>query len=769
MADRSRPARSTRSQAPHRRVDSSRRTPPRRRNRGAGHIIGRVLLWLLVIVLALAIVAVIGLFAFYQRTKLPDPNKDFQTNTTFVYYNDGRTKLGSFSIQNRQSISYQQMPQSIKDAVVSAENRTFWTDSGISPKGMARAAWTILRGGEVQGGSTITQQYIKVLYLNQSRTAQRKLTELVLAEKMGREVSKQSILEGYLNTIYFGRGAYGVQAAAKAYFYEDASKLTVPQSAVLASVLNNPTLYDPSGGKDARERLLNRYRYVLDGMLQMGRITQSVHDQAYRALPTFPDVPINNQWSGTKGYLLHLVQQELVDDGFTDSQINGGGLTVTTTLDVQDQAAAVRVGQKYKKLAGANAGSSKSSQLHPAIASVQVGTGAILALYGGDDYVTNSRNWATTARPAASTFKTYAVIAGMRNGFSLESTLDGDSFTPKGDTTEVRNEFDQQYGTVTLQEATEKSINTAFVDMVSQIGNGPTQVIKAANDAGVPKGQGWDNNNRIALGTAEVSPLDQASGYATIANEGLRVASHIVAKVADSAGKTLYTAKTTGTRTIEQDISHDTTYALESVVSQGTGSAVSDLGYDVAGKTGTSGVGSAITSAWFVAYTKQISTAVMFVAGDAGNADLDPYKRSGDQTFYGGTYPALTWAEYMQTAMKGLKAESFADPDWVNLSGHHYGGSSASATSRTTQSQPTSVETTQAPQSQAPSTQAAPTTSAPQPSVTRTTQTQPAEPTTQQTSTSTRTTTTQTSTTHAAPEPTNAPTGGGQTSSGAGG
>lgn len=675
MADR-RPTRRT----PHR----SSSTPPRRSapskgsaagtGKGGRHPVLRKVLWgLLVVVLVLALIATVAVAVFYRRTDLPDPNKDFQSNTSFVYYNDSTTKLGSFSIQNRQSIPYSEMPQSIKDAVVSAENRSFWTDPGISPSGIVRAAWTIARGGEVQGGSTITQQYIKVLYLSQERTMQRKLKELVLAVKMGKQVPKEDILAGYLNTIYFGRGAYGIQAASKAYFNEDASKLTVPQAAVLASIINSPSLFDPSDGKASRERLLNRYRYVLDGMREMGSINQAEYDRDARALPTFPDVPINNRWAGPRGYLLKMVQSELLDHGFTDSQINGGGLTVTTTFDPRLQAKAVEVAEKYRKEAGANAGAQGAKNLHPAIASVKVGTGEVLALYGGPDFVTQPRNWATTARPAASTFKTYAAIAGMRNGFSLRSSLDGDTFTPKGDSVPVRNEFNEQYGTVSLLTATEKSINTAFVDMVSQIKDGPAQVIKAANDTGVPKAEGWDANNRIALGTAEVSPLNQAAGYATIANEGTRVPTHVIAKVTDASGKVLYTANHGGTNAIPKDITHDTTYALEHVVEEGTGRAVSDLGFEVAGKTGTSGVGDDITSAWFVAYTRQISTAVMYVAGDGGNSDLDPYRRPGDSTFFGGTYPALTWADYMRVAMEGLPRESFAEPDWVNLSGRHYG------------------------------------------------------------------------------------------------
>ena len=646
--------------------------PAARPRRGRHGKLKKFLWGMRVTILSLAIIAVIGVFVAYERTELPDPNHDFQTNTSFIYYRDG-SRLGSFSVQNRQSIPYESMPKDLRNAVVSAENRTFWTDPGISVKGMVRAAWAIARGGEMQGGSTITQQYIKVLYLSQERTMSRKFKELLLAVKMGKEVSKQDILAGYLNTIYFGRGAYGAQAAAKAFFYTDASKLTLSQSAVLAAVLNSPANFDPNGGVAARERLLQRYRYVLDGMLEAGNITRAQHDEAYRQLPKFPKVPDYNRWAGTDGYLMKMVHDELIARGFSDQQIKGGGLKVTTTLDRNDQKAAVAAGQKYKRIAGRNAGSKGAENLHPALASVDVKTGGVLAIYGGDDYISNTRNWARTPRPSASTFKTYAAVAGMRHGFSLRSRLEGDAFTPDGDTTEVRNENNRNYGTVSMRRAIAKSINTAFVDMVSRMKDGPKDVVQAANAAGVPKGTGWDLNNRIALGTAEVSPLAQAGGYATIANDGKKATPHVVGKVVDQSGKVVYQAPKPSKQTIEADISHDLSYALQSVVEEGTGRIVADFDHHVAGKTGTSGVGDGVTAAWFVAYTKQISTAVMFVAGDSGNENLDPYAREGATGFHGGDYPARTWRDYMETAMKGTPDESFADPDWVNLSGKHYG------------------------------------------------------------------------------------------------
>ena len=274
-----------------------------------------------------------GFVWLYQSTDLPDANADFNTNTTFLYYNDETTQLGSLAVQNRVTIDYEQMPQLMKDAVVAAENRSFWDDPGISITGIARSAISIATGGELQGGSTITQQYIKIYYLDSGQRLSRKVKELMLAIKMGRELTKEQILEGYLNTIYFGRGAYGIQAAAKSYFLKDSRELTLEEAAALAAILNNPAGFNPSGGEEKLARLLERYRYVLGGMLAMGTITQADHDRAAAALPAFPEVPVNNRYGGTKGFLIKQVEDELADKGFTEAEIQGGGLKIVTTVD----------------------------------------------------------------------------------------------------------------------------------------------------------------------------------------------------------------------------------------------------------------------------------------------------------------------------------------------------------------------------------------------------------------------------------------------------
>ncbi|SER99332.1 Membrane carboxypeptidase (penicillin-binding protein) [Propionibacterium cyclohexanicum] len=631
-----------------------------------GHLAARIVTILAIVVVLALLVTVVGGFIYYRSVKLPDPNKDFTSETTTLYYRDGTTKLGELSVQNRTVVDYSKISENMKNAAIAAEDRTFWTNRGISPRGIGRSLVAIARGEDLQGGSTITQQYIKIRYLTSDQTVTRKLHELALAVKISTELSKEEILAGYLNTVYFGRGAYGVERAAEVFFNTTADKLTVPQAALLASMINNPSGLDPANGDAAKQALVERYDYVLDGMAQAGTISQADHDASYDKLPDLVAGTQSNTYGGPNGFLISMVVKELKDNGLTDAQINGGGLKVITTFDPTMQAAAIKTAQDYTAKTIESARTSQDPKsLHAAIASVAVGTGEVYALYGGPDYVTSQLNWGTTARPAASTFKAWALIAGLEQGYGLNTTLTGNTFTPKGDNVPVHNDGDVNYGRVSLLRATSYSMNTAFTDLVTRMNNGPAAVVKAANDAGVPTSDGWDLNNRIALGTAQVSPLSNATGFATIANDGQRNTTHVVKEVRDATDKVIYQGKTDATAAIDPTIARNAQTALESVVTSGTGRSAQALNREVIAKTGTKDVGEQTTAAWFVGATKQISTAVMYVAGD-GNQDLNPYSASGD--FDSSTYPADTWLDYMETVMQGLPKESFSGLNTVKSS-----------------------------------------------------------------------------------------------------
>ncbi|MDR1264014.1 MAG: transglycosylase domain-containing protein [Propionibacteriaceae bacterium] len=655
----------------------------------------RILLGVFFTGFAVVVVGLVALIVAYSRISLPDPNAEFLTETTQVYYNDaapdaaGRvagTPLGDFADQNRTVVDFDEMPQSIKDAVLAAENRSFWTDPGISFTGIVRSVKNIILGEPLQSGSTITQQYIKTLYLTSDQTATRKVKEILLSIKMGRggEMTKRDVLAGYLNTIYFGRGAYGVQAAAQTFFGVDAKDMTVPQSAALAALLNAPADLDPALSEDNVQPFVERYRYVLEGMLELGQRARAEAPQPYVGLtaqeyaaavanpPDLGQAEIKDRYGGPQGFLLSMVENELVDSGvFTPQQVQGGGLKIVTTFDYAAQQAAITAVQQWTESISANAYTPQDpTQLHGGLTSVAVGTGEVMALYGGPDYVASQWNWATTPRQAGSTFKPYALIAALKAGLPLSTTLKGSTYTPAGDPGPVSNDSGAQYGTVTLANATTNSVNTAYVDLVTKLPGGPQDVIQAAQDLGLTRDdESWDpNDGRIALGKAEVSTLEAANAFATLANDGLYLTPHVVREVWDhgqlvclrgqpvdghcSSGETR--------QALDPNIAATATSVLRTVMTSGTGRRqAGDFAWPVAGKTGTAGAtDGSIQAAWFIGYTKQISTAVMFVAGDSGAADLRAWN-SPDGEFYGGVYPGRVWRQYMDAVMVGRPAVDF--------------------------------------------------------------------------------------------------------------
>jgi membrane peptidoglycan carboxypeptidase len=691
----------------------------------------QTLKWGSIVGLVMVLLGTVTVFAIYKSIDIPDPNTDFEAQTTTVYYSDGKHVLGQFALQNRESIPLSQMPQSIQDAVISAEDRSFYSNSGIDIKGIIRAAWNNLHSNSIeQGASTITQQYVKILYLSQERSWTRKIKEAFLAVKIKNELSKDEILEGYLNTIYFGRGAYGIQAAAQAYFDIDAKDLTVPQSAVLASVLNSPSALDPSNGKDARSELLARYRYVLEGMVSVGRLDADQAAKFEQKLPPFPEIREINKFGGQKGYLMTMVKAQLQALGYSENEIEGGGMKVVTTFDWKMEHDA---NQTIKKMRPKGL-----KDLHVALASVEPGTGAVRALIGGRNYLQSEINWATAGGQPGSSFKPFALAAGLEDGFTLQSTFDGNSpYTyPNGET--LQNEGESfgipngySYGSaVSLEYATQESINTAYADMTVNMGsNGPEKVVDAAVAAGIPRSApGLGPNLGVALGSATIAPLDMANGYATFAAKGQHADWYIIDRVTYPGGTYHHQVQTNEAFT--PAIVSNVTYALEQVVEDGTGANAQALDRPAAGKTGTATAIQKdglqhVSSSWFVGYTPQLSTAVMFVRGNGHEAldggYLDP--------FFGGTYPTQTWAAYMKLALEGQPVVNFPDPAEI------HGESPTSIPPPTTSSAPT----TTAPTTTAPPTTTKPPTTKPPPTkpppTTPTTPTTPTAPTTPPTST----------------------------------
>ncbi len=602
------------------------------------------------------LVGALTFFVLYQTIKIPDANADFKTETTKVYYSDGKTPIGTFATQDRESIPLSDMPASMQAAVIAAEDRTFYTNRGIDLKGIVRAARNNATSGEIQGGaSTITQQYVKILYLNQERSYTRKIKEAILSIKIHNQLTKKDILEGYLNTIYFGNGSYGLEVASQTYFDKPAKELEYAESALLATIINSPSFYNPYA-EGAESRITPRFHYVMDGMLKSGAITAEQRAAWQDKLPPVKKLKENNRYKGTKGYLLSMVKKSMLNLEFTESQIDGQGLRIITTFDRKKQDAAVKAVQKVQPKG--------LDELHTALVSVEPGTGAVRALYGGPDYLKSQLNWATLGTQPGSTFKMFAIVAALEDGYSLKTQLNGDSPLKFEGGVEIENQGDsggRSFGKVPLEKAAQESINTAFVDLVDQMGDGPGKVLDAANQAGIPK-YVTDKFSRDALGVPlgyeKVPPIDMANAYATIAAGGKKSDWYVIEKVTDFRKKqTLHEHKAEVEQSVPKDVAADTIAALRLVVQSGTGTRGRTV-CTTGGKTGTATAGegptSRISSSWFTGITPKLSTAVMYNRGK-GNAQLEGYLLP----FYGGTYPAMTFKAYMDAALDPNDCGSF--------------------------------------------------------------------------------------------------------------
>ena len=596
------------------------------------------------------------LFAFAWFTvSIPDPNAYVNSQSTVIQYSNG-SEIGRVGTQNRQILPLAKIPLRLRYAVMAAEDRNFYANRAFSPTGIARALLNNLKSGDLtgEGGSTITQQYAKTAFLSPSRTIQRKIKELVISLKLENALSKDQILENYLNTIYFGRGSYGVQTAAQQYFNRNAHQLSISQSAVIASILRSPGYYDPSLSKENAVRLENRFAYVIQGMLDQKWITEAEAKDA--KFPRVAPRTTSGQLSGPKGYIIDAVQKELSKLGFTQDQLLVGGYVIKTTLDQRAQQAAVDAVNKFTP-------ADAPENLHTALVAIRPGTGEVIAMYGGKDYVVRQLNDATQSIAlAGSTFKPFALIASLEAGIPMTSMWNGDSpqtFDDLGRPYEVSNYGDEGWGQVDLLTATQHSINTVFVPLGMKAGM--DKVVDAARRAGIPENVAMIATPSVALGVASPHVIDVANSYATFAAQGVYSKPYMVASVTGSNKGLLYQGKAQTQEVFTKEVMADLTYALKSVVNGGTGSAALALGRPAAGKTGTS---QSNASAWFSAYTPQLAASVALFR-DSASESLNGI--GGLTSVTGGTFPAKIWTYFMKRALKDEPIMSFPAP--ANIGG----------------------------------------------------------------------------------------------------
>ena len=594
------------------------------------------------------------LFAIaYFTVSIPDPNAYVNSQATIIQYANGE-EIGRMGAQNRTIVSLTKIPLHLREAVMAAEDRDFYSNKAFSPIGILRALKNNLLGGSLQGGSTITQQYAKTAFLTPDRTIQRKIRELVIAIKLENQLSKDEILENYLNTIYFGRGSYGVQTASLQYFNRSVDQLSVSQAVVLASILRSPGLYDPAFNKDNRPRLENRFAYVVKGMTEKGWLTEK--EAAKLKIPYIAPRATSGSLSGPKGHLIEAVRKELIKFGFTEDQIMVGGLVVKTTLVQQAQQAAVDAVNKQ--------GPTKAPEnLHIGLVAVRPGTGEIIAMYGGKDYLTRQLNDATQAiAQAGSTFKPFALIAGLQQGIPLTSMWNGDSpqtFDDAGKPYPVANYGFEGWGQISLLKATGSSVNTVYVPLGIKVG--PENVVEAARRAGIPESIAMVPTPSVVLGVASPHVLDVANAYATFAANGIYAKPYLISQVLGSNKGVLYEGKPQTQEVFAADVMADLTYALKYVVTNGSGFAARKLNRPVAGKTGTS---QSNASAWFSAYTPQLAASVALFRDDATQSLKGV---GGLATVTGGSFPARIWTAFMKGALKGEPVLDFPAP--TNIGG----------------------------------------------------------------------------------------------------
>jgi membrane peptidoglycan carboxypeptidase len=645
----------------------------------------------------------------YALVGVPKVDDAATAQNNVYYWADGKQMVATGGETNRQIIDYEKIPKAMRTAVISAENKTFEDDKGVDPMGIARAVVNMAKGGETQGGSTITQQYVKNARLgDQSQTFTRKFKELFISIKVGRQVSKEEIMAGYLNTAYYGRGAYGIQAAARAYFGEDASKLNPSQCALLATVLKGATYYDPAGSAAVdpaataqanTERATKRWKWILDEEVKDGHLTAEVRNK-YTDFPKLQNPRSNAQLGGQVGYLVDLAKAYVInnsDGKITANALQQGGYEIHTTFDrnkVKELEKSVEKVRKAKIKPKLRPDKDKHVQFGGA--SVNPKNGAIEAIYGGEDATKHFTNNADqTGAQVGSTFKPFVLAAAFKDGtrdkegppeqgegqrtivnpkslYSGKNELkiknyDGTIWTDRdGEQWLQKNDGNADYNAPTyqidLREAMRESVNSAYVQLGMDVG------LDKVKDAAIASGLKENslasaNYPSFSLGTSSPSAIRMAGAYSTFAASGKQNDPYSVKKV-EHKGNTVFEHESQTKRAFDPEVADNVTDVLRTVVEKGTGTSAQLSGRQVAGKTGTT---DGNKSAWFVGYTPQLSTAISMYRLDDNEGNkkrefLEMFGTGGEKKIHGASFPAQIWKDYMEQALKGAAVKNFPVP-----------------------------------------------------------------------------------------------------------
>ncbi|MFJ9571821.1 transglycosylase domain-containing protein [Streptomyces bacillaris] len=657
-------------------------------------------------------------YALVSKPSIQDAAK---AQNNVYYWANGEQMVATGGVVNRQEISYEQIPEAMRNAVVSAENKSFWSDRGIDPKGIGRAVFNMATGGQTQGGSTITQQYVKNSRLNQDQTFTRKFKELFITLKVAGEEDKRDVMAGYLNVSYYGRGASGLQAAARTYYDKDATDLDPSECAFLATLLKGASYYDPAGAveidKNATpeantERAKDRWKWILDEQVKDGRMTAAERAK-YTEFPMPKPPKKNAKLGGQTGYLVELARKYFLannTENITAKDMELGGFEIHTTFEkkkVEQLTAAVN--KVYKAKIRPEERPKTDTHVEFGGASVDAQTGAILATYGGQDATKHFTNNAdATGAQVGSTWKPFVLAAAMQYGardpnlgpeqnesqrtiVSPESVYNGDNkLRIRNYNGEVwKNENDeewlqtndgqQDYGDIDLRYAMEKSANSPFVQLGMDVG---TDKVKDAAVAAGLRDDGMMADSTVpsfSIGTSSPSAIRMAGAYATFATSGQQNPTYSVTEVKQE-GRVVFKHKKQSKRAFSPLIADNITDVLKGVVEKGTGKPAQLEGREAAGKTGTT---DGNKSAWFVGYTPQISTAISMFRLDDDETNKDRkfeemFGTGGEAKIHGSSFPATIWHDYMTAAMKGKKAVKF--PEAQPIGETVWGGGAASPT-----------------------------------------------------------------------------------------
>ncbi len=690
--------------------------------------------WKLVSGLCLAffggLVAVAGIG--YAMVSVPtEENAAALSENNVYYWEDGTQMVATGSGQNRQNISFDRIPEAMRWAVISAENKSFYSDSGIDPMGIARALGNMARGGDTQGGSTITQQFVKNTYLSQEQTVSRKFKEMFISIKVGTKLTKDEILQGYLNTSYYGRGAYGIQAAAQTYYGKDAVDLTPSECAFLAALLKGPTYYDPAGNesidpsanaKDNRRRSEERWGWILEQMHTDKHLSTAEYQEAIKRYPMPQGRKATKGMTGQISYLVDTAKRYVLKNSeITEAQFDQGGYQIYTTFDKDKVEALAKAVRKVEK-ENIDPKREKDQHVQFGAATVKPKDGAIVALYGGAGYENGhfNNNADTSGVPVGSTWKPFVLAAAMQHGtyktngvgISPASKYNGNdhlkilnndgSYVLKKDNTPFfqENESDHPWGYISLRKAMEQSVNTPFVQLGVDVGM--AKVADVAQKSGILKDSFAGLNASFALGTSTPSAIRMADAYATFAASGKQADPYSVTEVKYRGSELSGFEKPRVKQAMPENVANNVTDVLENVIENGTAQHAKELGRRAAGKTGTTDENK---SAWFVGYTQQLSTSVaMFREDPKSHKLLSMNGTAGKDSIHGGDIPTQVWTEFMKAALKGESDPGFPKAEKIGEVADGVGAPSPTPTETETEeaspsATPSPTETVTAPPS----------------------------------------------------------------------